>query len=204
MVMEVRSEQQRSPAIGLTCSIWAGLIGKGDGSPLAVSDRTRQESLPVNWRIVGGRVCGTPGSTDRDLESIMHHVQPPVMTASGLSRHYSWADVVIMVSRFEGVPLTILEAQQHGCVVLSTRVGAIDEIVEDGRTGFLFSNDLDTPALVEKIVGCLSRLQAERGRLMEIARAGAALRRTTTWSVNFQAFAHFVESHLHSRGIKKK
>jgi glycosyltransferase involved in cell wall biosynthesis len=205
MVMEIRSERELEPEPGDRLNVlYLGRFDweKGMDRLLAICDRTRQESLPVNWRVVGGRVCGTPGSTDRDLESIKEYVQPPIMTASGLSRLYSWADVVIMVSRFEGVPLTILEAQQHGCVVLSTRVGAIDEIVEDGRTGFLFSNDLDTPALVEKTVTCLSRLQANRGRLLEIARTGAALRRHTTWSVNSQALAHFVESRLLSRRIK--
>lgn len=201
-VLENRVERMGGPPLNV---LYLGRFDweKGMDRLLAVYERTRQESLPVNWRIVGGYVCG-PGMSSRDLGPIQKHIEPPVMTATGLSRLYSWADVVVMVSRFEGVPLTLLEGQQHGCAVLSTRVGAVDEIIDPGRTGFLFSNDLDTPELADQIVGCLRRLHDDRELLLEIARAGAALRRRTTWSVNFQAFAHFVESHLRARGTDKK
>jgi len=169
---------------------------KGMDRLLVLHARTRSEAMPVAWRIVGGRVCGSVITTDRELESIQSVMAPPVMTRSGLARLYAWADVVIMVSRFEGVPLTLLEAQRMGCVVLSTNVGAIDEIVESGKTGFLFSNDLDTPALVDQMVGCLQRLQADRAKLMDVAQAGAALRSRTTWSVNAIPFTEFVETLL--------
>lgn len=169
---------------------------KGMDRLLAIHEQTRSADFPVEWRIVGGRVCGSVTTTDEEFEAVQSVMTPPVMTRSGLARLYAWADVVIMVSRFEGVPLTLLEAQRMGCVVLSTNVGAIGEIVESGTTGFLFPNDLDTPALVAQMMDCLRQLQADRTRLLEIAQASAKLRSQTTWSVNTQSFADFVESLL--------
>jgi glycosyltransferase involved in cell wall biosynthesis len=157
----------------------------------------------VNWRIVGASVCGKEGITGSDFRPIQAFVEPPLLNAASLSRAYAWADAVVMVSRFEGVPLTILEAQQLGCVVLSTNVGAIDEIVEPGRTGYLFSNDLDTQKLAGQMVACLRELQANRARLMRVARASAALRRGRNWSANFEGFARFVETLLGVRGVEK-
>ena len=50
---------------------------------------------------------------------------------------YAWADAVLLPSRFEGVPLIVLEAQRFGCAVVATDVGATAEAIEDGADGFL-------------------------------------------------------------------
>ena len=47
------------------------------------------------------------------------------------------ADFVLLPSTSEGLPLTILEAQATGAVVLAAPTAGIPEVVEDGRTGFL-------------------------------------------------------------------
>jgi len=46
-------------------------------------------------------------------------------------------DVFIMPSRWEGIPLTLLEAMGYGLPVVSTRVGRAPEIVRDGENGRL-------------------------------------------------------------------
>lgn len=42
---------------------------------------------------------------------------------------------------YEGFPMTIVEAYSVGTPVLSSRIGSLQEIVEDGRTGFHFTHD---------------------------------------------------------------
>jgi glycosyltransferase involved in cell wall biosynthesis len=50
-----------------------------------------------------------------------------------------WAanHVLVMPSRFEGLPLAIVEAMFCGRPVIATDVGGHSEIIEDGATGFL-------------------------------------------------------------------
>jgi glycosyltransferase involved in cell wall biosynthesis len=51
-----------------------------------------------------------------------------------LSRH----DILLMPSRYEGLPLTLLEAMAAGCVPVASRLaGVTDTIVTDGRDGCL-------------------------------------------------------------------
>jgi glycosyltransferase involved in cell wall biosynthesis len=42
-----------------------------------------------------------------------------------------------MPSRWEGIPLTLLEAMGYGLPVISTRVGRAPEIIRDGENGRL-------------------------------------------------------------------
>jgi glycosyltransferase involved in cell wall biosynthesis len=46
-------------------------------------------------------------------------------------------DVYLMTSTYEGLPIALLEALTLGKPVVSTAVGGIPEVVEDGREGFL-------------------------------------------------------------------
>lgn len=47
------------------------------------------------------------------------------------------ADVYLMTSEFEGLPIALLEAMALGKPVVATCVGGIPEAIEDGREGFL-------------------------------------------------------------------
>lgn len=49
----------------------------------------------------------------------------------------NWADVFILPSFNEGLPISILEAMSYGHPIISTPVGGIPEVVETGRNGIL-------------------------------------------------------------------
>jgi glycosyltransferase involved in cell wall biosynthesis len=53
----------------------------------------------------------------------------------------SAADVVVMCSDNEGVPLLLLEAAMVGRAALSTNVGSVSDVIDDGTTGLLVDND---------------------------------------------------------------
>lgn len=49
----------------------------------------------------------------------------------------NWADVYILPSYNEGLPIGILEAMSYGCAIISSPVGGIPEVVKNGKNGIL-------------------------------------------------------------------
>jgi glycosyltransferase involved in cell wall biosynthesis len=56
----------------------------------------------------------------------------------GLPDLYAQSDVVALTSRSEGIPVTLIEAMAMEKLVLAPRITGIPELVEDGKTGFLY------------------------------------------------------------------
>jgi colanic acid/amylovoran biosynthesis glycosyltransferase len=52
--------------------------------------------------------------------------------------HYDRADVVVLTSQSEGIPLVLMEAMARGKIVLAPAITGIPELVIAGRTGFLY------------------------------------------------------------------
>jgi len=60
---------------------------------------------------------------------------------------YQRADVVVLTSRSEGIPLVLMEAMIRGRLVLAPAITGIPELVISGKTGFLY-----TPGAMEDFV----------------------------------------------------
>ena len=54
-----------------------------------------------------------------------------------IARYYSASDILVLYSLYEQFGITLLEAMACGKPVISTRVGAIPEVVDHGKTGLL-------------------------------------------------------------------
>ena len=52
---------------------------------------------------------------------------------------YRGADVIVLTSRSEGIPLVLMEAMARGRIVLAPAITGIPELVITGETGFLYS-----------------------------------------------------------------
>jgi len=74
------------------------------------------------------------------------------------------ADVFVLLSAFEGLPLVVIEAMAAGLPVVAYAVGGLPEQVADGETGFLVEPD-DSDGAVERILRLLGdeRLREDMG-----------------------------------------
>lgn len=81
--------------------------------------------------------------------------------------YYALADVVILPSHREGLPIAVLEAQAAGKPVIGAAATGIVDIVADGETGVLFPIG-DVPALAEAIAKVIS----DKGLAMKLGLAG--------------------------------
>ena len=70
--------------------------------------------------------------------------------------YYSAADVMAVPSHHESFGLVALEALACGTPVVSTRVGGMDRIIQEGKNGFLVSEDVPRN-LAQRIGGILAR-----------------------------------------------
>jgi len=62
----------------------------------------------------------------------------------------------ILTSKTEGNPITILEAISAGIPVIAPRVGGIPDLIEDGKNGFLFDENVSPKELAELLRKILS------------------------------------------------
>ena len=113
--------------------------------------------------MIGKAILAERGpALDRDLARML---EPPLTAPEDLEAAFAWADVLVLLSEFEGLPLTILEAQRAGVVPIATDVGAVNEAVEHGRTGILLPLD----GAVEGCLSALAHLAADRAELRRLS-----------------------------------
>ncbi|WP_138733972.1 glycosyltransferase [Modestobacter excelsi] len=107
-------------------------------------------------------------------------------------------DVLAVPSRWEGLPLVVLEAMLAGVPVVATPVGGIPDAVRHERTGLLVP--VDDPAALTTALERLSADPAHRGRLA--TEAAAEARRCFTVEAMVQSYMA-LHDELLSRGPRR-
>lgn len=86
-----------------------------------------------------------------------------------LPGYYRYADLVVMTSKSEGIPVVLMEAMAHEKLVLAPAITGIPELVEHQRTGFLYQ-----PNSLPDFVSAVSWIQGHKNSMAGIQRAAAA------------------------------
>jgi glycosyltransferase involved in cell wall biosynthesis len=122
----------------------------------------------IHWWIVGG------GPEEQQLRQQIDRLGlGDHMTVTGMQKnphpYIGAADLYVQPSRFEGYPMTVLEALILGRVVISTDNGGAGEMVEKGKTGLL------CPISAEGIADAVQKLLEDPALLEQLRRNVAAL-----------------------------
>lgn len=80
---------------------------------------------------------------------------------------YSDLDIVVLTSRNEGTPVTLIEAMACGKPAVSTKVGGVVDIINDEQTGYLCGQN-EPQIFAEKII----TLSQDKGLREKLGRAG--------------------------------
>lgn len=128
-------------------------------------------------RTAAARLARQNGLSDKVILTGARHDVPDILAAS---------DAFVLPSRWEGLPLTVIEAMMAGLPVVASRVGGVSELVDEGVTGFLVPPS--DPKALARALKTLLEDESLRRRMGQAGRAKALehftlelmLRRTQT------------------------
>ncbi len=156
--------------------------------------RTRSGPLSIGWagniddRVKGVKDILGPACLDRYTlliaDGTYSHPQ--------MNRFYNKLDVLVICSRHEGEPLTLLEAMAAGCFPVCTDVGIVPEVIEHGVNGYIVA-ERTYAAFAKAFEWCDANLD-------KIRKAGEKnaqlIRRERNWEVCAQYFKRvFIEAY---------
>ncbi|HEX8816766.1 MAG TPA: glycosyltransferase family 4 protein [Terriglobales bacterium] len=100
----------------------------------------KDRGVPISCSLAGdGPERNRLAHLTRDLNlenevQLLGHLQP-----AELNRFYQKADLIVLTSISEGIPLVLMEAMARAKPVLAPAITGIPELIADGQNGFLFS-----------------------------------------------------------------
>jgi glycosyltransferase involved in cell wall biosynthesis len=117
------------------------------------------------------------------------------LKGQALSEAYASADIFVFPSALETFGLVVVEAMAAGLPVVSSRVGGVRDIVQEGVTGYTFDvND------IEGMVAGVARIASSRARIAEMGRAARAFAETQTWDAMMDEVIALYDELIAARG----
>jgi len=112
------------------------------------------------------------GALERQIERL--GLQEQVNLAGHVVRHdlagyYNRANLIVSTSSSEGIPVALMEAMSHRKLVLAPAITGIPELIEHGRTGFLYE-----PGSMASFVERVNWICAHQPLLQAVGQAAAA------------------------------
>jgi len=153
--------------------LFLGRIGDLKGTPQLGEALSRMRDVP-NWRATIAGDGNVEGARAKVAEyGLADRVDVPGWVGpERVHQLIATADVLVLPSFIENLPLSIIEAMASGVAVVATPVGAVPDIVRDGETGLLVPvGDVDA------LAAALTRLVSDPELRRRFGAAGLALHR---------------------------
>jgi glycosyltransferase involved in cell wall biosynthesis len=108
-------------------------------------------------------------------------VVPPSYDVEVMREHFGWADVLVLPSRWEGLPLVMLDAMVFGVAVVTTDVGGIPEYIADGDHAVVVSDRAGDAHVVGRFIEALRAMHRDPASFVPMRRRAAAFSESLTW-----------------------
>jgi glycosyltransferase involved in cell wall biosynthesis len=152
------SPQRRKTS--LPCKLlYLGAISnaKGFTEVLKILDSFKESGIDFELNVVGQWIdknyeahCRSTIRKEHLTDKIKFH---GLLIGDEKWRAISECDIMLMLSKNEGQPIAIIEAFALGIPVIATNVGAIPEMIENGKDGYVVNNCLtEVPAIISQLV----------------------------------------------------
>lgn len=131
----------------------------------AIANQAREKQLPISMTFVGD-VAASLTVENKEKDVICGNISDP----NELNRLYrEQADVLLIPSTTEGLPMVMMEAMAHGAVIMATPVGDIPFHIIPEQNGFLFSSVNDEELIITEAIEFLHRLLSDKELLKHIS-----------------------------------
>jgi len=154
----------------------------------------RQSSSAFQFRVVGKNVLQADA---QDLHGVV--LEPAVYKDVELISLLAWADVLLLPSRYEGLPLILIEALTAGVVPIVADCGAVREAVCDGENGFVVSQARCVRETIER----LDLLAREPELLAAMALKGIESMSARSWQEATREFRERLCALMEERKLSK-
>ncbi|KGX94083.1 hypothetical protein N781_01600 [Pontibacillus halophilus JSM 076056 = DSM 19796] len=141
--------------------LFIGSLNKGKGiNDLIELAKSLQEDKSIKFLVAGDG----PLRGEIETQTNQHQLNIELLgQVSGERKQqiFKKANVFLLPSYFEAMPISIIEAMASGMTILSTTVGSIPDMVHEGQGGYLFS-----PGKVEEMRRTVQHLDLEEIKRM--------------------------------------
>lgn len=131
----------------------------------AIANKARAAALKIKMTFVGD-VMNQIEQENKEYDLLCGNISDPKEL---YSLYRNNADVLLIPSRTEGLPLVMMEAMAAGSIIIATPVGDIPYHIKDAVNGFLFSSVEDEDKIVEEAIGFLKTLASDTALAKKIS-----------------------------------
>ncbi|MHB1109273.1 MAG: glycosyltransferase family 4 protein [Devosia sp.] len=153
--------------------LFLGRIGDRKGVPQLGDALARMLPIP-NWRatIAGDGALELARQRAVELGLADRVALPGWVDAEAVAALIADADIMVLPSFEENLPMSIIEGMASGLAIVATPVGAVEDIVVDSETGLLVP-----PGDVDALAAALTRLVTDGDLRRRLGAAGLAVHR---------------------------
>jgi glycosyltransferase involved in cell wall biosynthesis len=157
---------------------------------LAIRTLALVQDLPWEFHIIGDGPLRAEMEREAKSSGIENRTQfHGWLDASQVSVAMANADALLLTSHSEGLPMAAIEALDRGLAIVSSRIGGVADVVEDGRNGALCEM---TP---ESFASALRAIFSDAQKLHAMREASSLLAERFDLSRSVDAYERILRAH---------